>query len=71
MDLLDIKKLALLGIAGGLLFAASDQNAVYAGDYEDSGVDKEAHGCNNGNSCDGKDSSNGEDDDSSGDDDDE
>jgi len=71
MDLLDIKKLALLGIAGGLLFAASDQNAVYAGDYEDSSVDKEAHGCNNSDSCDGKDGCNGEDNDSSSDDDDE
>ena len=62
MDILDLKKLALLGIAGGLLLTASDHNAIYAGAHEDSGdPDKEAHGCDGKSGCDGKDGCPGED----------
>lgn len=62
MDILDLKKLALLGIAGGLLLTASDHNAIYAGEHEDSAdPDKEAHGCDGKEGCEGKSSCDGKD----------
>ena len=55
MDLLDLKKLALLGIAGGLLLTAGDHNTIYAGEHGDSdSPEKEANGCNG---CNGHDDS--------------
>ena len=58
MDIIDLKKLALLGLAGGLLLTASDHNAMYAGENVDSGDhDQEANGCNGKSSCSGSDDS--------------
>ncbi|ADI38410.1 hypothetical protein wcw_1051 [Waddlia chondrophila WSU 86-1044] len=54
MDLLDLKKLALLGIAGGVLMAASGHHPVFAdGQGGSGGIDKEANGCSGGNGCEG------------------
>lgn len=60
--MLDLKKLALLGITGGLLLAASDHNTIYAGEHEDSGEpEKEANGCDGKDGCPGEDEDKGHD----------
>lgn len=60
MDINEIKKLALLGIAGGLLLTAGSPNQLYADDQGDNGgLDKEANGCSGNDGCSGKNACNG------------
>lgn len=63
MDLVDLKKMALLGIAGGLLLTAGNHNTVFAGEQGDSGnIDKEANGCHGHDGCHAEDDDSDDDD---------
>lgn len=61
MDSIDIKKMALLGIVGGLLLSAGAPNSVFAEGKSVDDSKAEMNGCKGENECKGSDSCSGKD----------